>query len=175
LEIFTSLSKNSFWWYPFKDFCVCSDRPKMISRENNLLHNESGPSIEFRDGYKMWSIQGVALDEQIVMMPETLTLEQIEKEENVEKRRIMIERFGYERYLIESKAECIDYSAGLGLVGSAPRALYRLSKGEKVLFGTDGSTKRPYFMSVPNEATTCSEAHRLISGLDNENRLLVEC
>ena len=139
------------------------------------MHNVTGAAIEFRDGYKLWSIDGMTVTEQIVMMPETLTMQQIEDEKNVEIRRIMIQRFGEEKYIIETKAVCIDFSAGLGLQGSAPRALYVLPKGEKILFGTDGSTKRPYFMHVPTEAKTCSEAHRMISGLDDENSLLVEC
>ena len=175
LNLMTTLCKSSFWWYPFKGFCVCSEKPKFIFRENDRLHNVTGAAIEFRDGYKLWSIDGMTVTEQIVMMPETLTIQQIEDETNVEIRRIMIQRFGEEKYLIETKAVCIDFSAGLGLQGSAPRALYVLPKGEKILFGTDGSTKRPYFMRVPTEAKTCSEAHRMISGLDDENRLLVEC
>ena len=175
LNLMATLCKSSFWWYPFKGFCVCSEKPKFIFRENGRFHNVTGAAIEFRDGYKLWSIDGMTVTEQIVMMPETLTIQQIEDETNVEIRRIMIQRFGEEKYLIETKAVCIDFSAGLGLQGSAPRALYVLPKGEKILFGTDGSTKRPYFMRVPTEAKTCSEAHRMISGLDDENRLLVEC
>jgi hypothetical protein len=108
------------------------------------------------------------------MDPDKLTSEEIETEGNAEVRRIMIERFGPSRYMKETGAQCLDFSSGLGLVGSAPRALYQTTKGEKWLVGSDGSTKRVYWMPVPAEAKTCAEAHCLIAGMDTESRLIAE-
>ena len=110
-----------------------------------------------------------------VYTTETPDTQPVDKEQNAEARRVMMQRMGPKKYMLESGAECIDYSAGLGLQGSAPRALYKTKDGSKWLTGTDGSTRRLYWMPVPTEVKTCSEAHRSISGLDNENRLLAEC
>ena len=84
-----------------------------------------------------------------------------------------IERMGPAKYMQEAGSKLIDM-ATLTLVGSAPRALMEDAVGNLWLVGTDGSTKRVYTMSVPREAKTCAEAHRLISGLDNESRLIAE-
>jgi hypothetical protein len=40
-------------------------------------------------------------------MPETLTVAQIRDEPNVEVRRIMLERFGAERFMAESDGRCV--------------------------------------------------------------------
>jgi len=47
----------------------------------------------------------VRVSQQVIEAPDTLTVEQIREEPNEEVRRIMLERFGTERYLRESNAE----------------------------------------------------------------------
>ena len=89
-----------------EEFCLVSDFPLQIHKDDkNRPHNDAGPSHEWRDGWKLWHIHGVRVNEQIVMYPNTLTLEQIDAEMNAEVRRVMIERFGAERYLLESGAK----------------------------------------------------------------------
>lgn len=132
--------------------------------EGYQKHNESGPSLEYADGYKEWYIHGVAVNEQIVMRPDTLTLKQIEAEKDTEVRRIMIERWGFEKYIHETDPEILDMDSG-GNEGT-PRCLVKTRNGEKFLYGTDGSTKRVYTMPVPDEARSCAHAHSLIAGFD---------
>lgn len=89
-----------------EEFCIVSDFPRQIHKDaQNRPHNDIGPSHEWRDGWALWHIHGVRVTEQIVMRPETLTPAQIDAENNAEVRRVMIERFGAERYLLESDAE----------------------------------------------------------------------
>jgi hypothetical protein len=70
------------------------------------LHNDAGPSIEW-EGFSLWHVHGVAVTEQIVMAPHTISIEQINTETNTEVRRVMIERYGTERYLNDSGAEVV--------------------------------------------------------------------
>jgi hypothetical protein len=168
------LNKSCNWWIIHSEICFIVDRPSVLCFENGRLHCENGPAIKWRDGWELWFLEGVQVTRKIVLEPEKLELEEIENESNLEVRRLMIQRFGPSRYMLESGAECIDFSAGLGLLGSAPRALYKTSKGEKWLVGSDGSTKRIYWMAVPEQTETCSQAHCAISGMDSENRLLAE-
>ena len=63
LEIIERISKSCFWWYPFEGFVVISDRPADIVMRDQRLHNESGPSLLFRDGYTLWSIEGVRVNQ----------------------------------------------------------------------------------------------------------------
>jgi hypothetical protein len=97
------------------------------------------------------------VNEQIIMHPETLTAKQADEEGNMEIRRIIIERMGPGKYLMETGAKVLDMDS-LTIPGSAPRALMVDNKGMKWLCGTDGSTKRCYYMSVPRESKTCTEA-----------------
>jgi hypothetical protein len=69
---------------------------------------DSGPAIEYLDGFKVWIIDGVRLSEQIVMNPETLSIKQIHDEQDQDKRSIMIERKGWDAYIKETNSECID-------------------------------------------------------------------
>jgi len=53
----------------------------------------------FADGWGFWNIHGVPVDEQIVMRPETQTIEQIQNEPNAEVKKIRIQRYGEKKYL----------------------------------------------------------------------------
>ena len=167
-----TLSCGWIWWH--ENICAISDRPSELHRDwQGRLHNESGPSIAYRDGWKLYHWHGVSVPLQVIEFPETITAKQIQDEKNAEVQRIMIERVGAGKYLRESGAKLIDMDS-LTLEGSAPRALMEDKTGNRWLTGTDGSTARVYTMAVPREAQTCAEAHRMISGLDKESRLIAE-
>ena len=87
---------------------IVSRHPSEVHWQNGLLHNETGQSVRFRSGWGLWTIEGTPVDEQIVMYPETQTVEQIDKEENQDVRAIRIQRFGWPRYIRESGAEAKD-------------------------------------------------------------------
>ena len=146
-------------------------KPKVHVDEQRRLHREDGPALE-SDIEPLYFLSSVLVTEQVVMFPETLTVEQIREEENAEAQRIMIERMGAGEYLAECGAKLIDMDS-LTLTGSAPRALMEDDLGNKWLVGTDGSTARVYHMNVPQEAQTCKEAHQMIAGFD-ESRLVAE-
>ena len=168
------VSTVSGFRFMHEDFCIVSELP--IEFHVDALsrgHNENGPYVRWADGSCMYMIHGVRVPMWLCEFPEALTLDKIQKEENAEVRRIMVERYGPKRYMQEVGAKVLDYGAGLGLVGSAPRALYETKDGQKWLVGSDGSTKRVYWMPVPAESKTCAQAHALIAGFD-EARLVAE-
>lgn len=74
------------------------------------LHRDDGPAL-VSDCKDLWFLNGVLLNEQIVMRPETLTIEQINSEPNAEVRRVMVERYGHEKYLRASNARMVDSCA----------------------------------------------------------------
>ena len=49
--------------------------------------------------------RGVAIDERIALRPETITAQEIMKQENIELRRVMLERMGYEAFFKQAKAK----------------------------------------------------------------------
>ena len=148
---------------------VHTERP---SRGFRRLHCETGPAVE-SDVEDLYFWHGVMVPSKVVETPERITVEEIEAEKNMEVQRIMIERLGADKYMRQTGAKVLDMDS-LTLVGSAPRALMEDKRGNKWMIGTDGSTKRVYLMAVPRDVRTCSEAHRAISGLDKESRLIAE-
>lgn len=149
-------TEGGYWW-PFDTVNVFSERPLAIHKEQNRLHNEDGPAIEFRDGWKHWVIGGVTVDEQIVMRPETQTLAQIKGEDNAEVKRIRIERYGWDKYLKAVNAVLVEHSRNE--VEQTDEALMD-ADGMRVLICACPSTARVYAMEVPTTVTTCLAAQQ---------------
>ena len=110
------LSKSAGWAIPHENICWVSERHSVIKQTRlpsgrYQLHCDDGPAVAYPDGWQLFYVHGVAVTEQIVMRPETITLAQIAAEKNAEVRRIMVERYGYEKYLRESDAKLIDSCA----------------------------------------------------------------
>lgn len=152
--------------YMHANFCMVTDFPDFIRIDDNKLpHCEDGPSHRWSDGWSIWSIHGVLVDEQIVMRPDTQTIEQIEREENEEIRRIRIERFGWNRYLDQSGAKVIDQRKNDRDL--QVETLYKLKDGSRRFRCVDPSTGREYALGVPSDVVSCVESQKWMShGLD---------
>lgn len=103
-----TLAKYVSLYFTHEDTVIFSRKPTEIHLDNGLLSNENGPAILFADGFAIYSIRGNQVTEQIVMHPETLTVKQIDSEQNSDIQSIMIDRFGWDRYIAESNAKLID-------------------------------------------------------------------
>lgn len=111
--------------------------------------------------------RGVPIDARIAFLPETITCDEILGEANAEKRRVLLERMGYERFLQEAKAETLDQDQDPG----GPRRLLRvpLANDEPLVCVSVicPSTGRQYIIRVPPDMTTCHQAVAWIAGFDN--------
>ncbi len=108
LDDHLAVSRSIGWWYPFNDMCILTNRPDTISRdESNRLHSEVGPALKYRDGYALYSVHGVRVPQWVIEDRAQLTVEQIENETNAEIKRVMVELFGQDRYVLESGATII--------------------------------------------------------------------
>jgi hypothetical protein len=111
------------------------------------------------------------------MRPKEITLENIKQESNAEVKRIIRERYGEGRYLKDIGAKVIDTdarevsSADFAEGRAVSRALLEDDEKNRVLVGTDGTTKRVYYMQVPSDCKTCDEAHIALCGFD-EKRII---
>ena len=161
---YQAVVESACWWWPGRRTCFISDRPSLISLADRpagrVLHNESGPAVEFRDGWRIWALDGIRVDEQLVMRPGEQTLKQIDGETNADLRAVRISRFGWPRYLRESGAECLD-TRDNGLEGTI-EALYATKSGERRLVATC-PTGRTFAMGCPAEVRTCEQAQRWLS------------
>jgi hypothetical protein len=89
---------GGFRWM-HEEFCMVSDFPEILKKDDqNRPHAEGGPSHRWRDGWELYFWHGVKVTRQIIMAPDTLTIDQVRKEENAEVRRVMIERMGWDRF-----------------------------------------------------------------------------
>ena len=168
------------WWWPHRRFVMVSARPTIIHREvanpaqprgwgSHRLHCAEGPAVAWPDGWGLWYWHGVRVTRQIIEAPETLTVDQIEAEPNAEVRRVMVERFGAERYILESGAQLV-HSDECG-------ALYRREFADDealvmvhVVNSTpepDGSSRK-YMLRVPPTMTMAREAVAWTFGLKPE-------
>jgi hypothetical protein len=88
------------------EFCIVSDRPEILKvDEQNRPHCVDGPFCRWRDGSALYSVHGVRVPAWIIDHPEKITCEGIDAEKNAEIRRVMIERYGQARYLVDSGAK----------------------------------------------------------------------
>lgn len=102
--------ESACWWWPHRRFVMVCERPTVIHRElvnaaqprgwgSHRLHCETGPAVAWPDGWGVWAIHGVRVSQQVVEAPHTLTAAQIRDEPNAEVRRIMLARFGFDRFV----------------------------------------------------------------------------
>lgn len=169
VELYRTLA-NVSWVWPLENICVLCDHPKTLAvNPDGNLHNESGPSVEYRDGLKLWDINGITVDEQIVMRPESQTLKQIIGDTNADRQAIRIERFGWLRFLSESDAEVLD--EGPNDVQGTYEVLYKTKIGNVVthrLVATCITGKIPV-MGVPTNITTREAAQEWLNGDEKIN------
>jgi hypothetical protein len=162
LEGLMGIAKNCGWWSPYTDCVIFQHRHSELHLDQNgRIHNENGPAVKYRDNYSVWAINGVRVNEQIIMAPETLTVKQIDNEKNQDVKSIMVQRFTWARYLKESKASCIDHRDNE--VEGTKEALYVSPLGGNRLVVTC-PTGRIFSLGVPEEITTCAKAQFWLGG-----------
>lgn len=174
LGVWEKIVTSCGWWYPVDErTCIICDRPcEMHFSDDRRLHNETGPAVLYRDGYSIYSYNGVRIPRRltwIITNPEKITVEKINEEVNIEYRRIMTDILGISKFLEETEAKVIDVDMVKVLEDddiTMPRALMEDRSGRKFLVGTDGSTDRVYYMEVDPSSITCTEAHNSIAPVD---------
>lgn len=143
----------------FDDVVIACERPIKINRDSKeRLHSvDDAPSIEYADGCGVYSIHGMTVDPKIILAPETLTVEEIITHYNLEIRRVMLERYGIEKFIQVSGAEHINEDE-YGVLYRMPMK-YDPFNMVRVLNRTpevDG-TFRTYFIAVPPNTKTARE------------------
>jgi hypothetical protein len=119
---------------------------------------------------------GVNVDRRIAFHPETIRIEEVLGERNSERRRVLLDRYGYGRFLQDAAAEILDSDADPG----GKRQLLRVKlEGDEDLVAMScfcPSTQRQYIIRVPPATTSCRHAAAWIAGFDDprDYRPLVE-
>jgi hypothetical protein len=106
-------------WYPHRDFLMVCERPREIhhelrtpaftgGRSASRLHRTDGPAIVWADGWGVHLVHGRRVLAWIIDHPERMTVKDIEETRNAEVRRVMIERYGWSRYMADCGAQVVD-------------------------------------------------------------------
>lgn len=145
-------------------------------RALRLLHKEDGPAFFMEGNKALYFWHGINVPDWVIMQPEGITLQDILETDNLELRRVLIERYGQGRFMADLGGEKKhqDKFGILWLVKreNIPQKLSDLDRLniEDVLddiFGKnqstqfvqvkDSSTKRVYFIQVPSKIKTAKE------------------
>ena len=112
---------------------------------------------------------GVAVDARVAFHPDTLTVAEVLAERNAERRRVMIERMGYEAFFEQTGVEELDRDHDAG----GPRRLLRILLADDeplvCLAVSCPSTGRRYVLRVPPRTVGCRQAAAWIAGFDDPN------
>ncbi|MFF3504548.1 DUF6745 domain-containing protein [Streptomyces sp. NPDC003247] len=162
--------RSAGWWWPFAGVAVVCERPVALHRdEAGRLDRGDGPALAYPDGFALHAWRGMPVPAAFLAELRTLTPERIRAEENAELRRVMLEHYGYERYLADSGARPL-HRDGTGtlwridLDGDEPVVMV------EVLNSTpepDGS-RRTYWLRVPPSTRTAREGVAWTFGLGPE-------
>jgi hypothetical protein len=151
------------WWWPFERACIITERPVALYRdEGGRLHSNTGPALAYPDNWSIHAWHGVRIPAWFIENKRGITPDRIEAEENAELRRVMLEIFGFDKYIEARGAKLIAEDECLGL----PRQLFEINiEGDRirvlrVVNGTieaDGR-QRQFHLGVPLMCNTPHEA-----------------
>lgn len=110
---------------------------------------------------------GINVDRRIAFHPELIQIEEVLEEKNAERRRVLLDRYGFGRFLCDSNAEILDRDRDPG----GPRELVRVKlPDDEDLVAMScfcPSTQRQYMIRVPPATPTCRHAAAWIAGFDD--------
>ncbi|MFF9165328.1 MULTISPECIES: DUF6745 domain-containing protein [unclassified Streptomyces] len=161
------VARNAGWWWPLEEATVVCERPVALHRdEAGRLDHGDGPALAFADGFALYAWRGMPVPAAFLAELAGLTPERIRTEENAELRRVMLEYYGYERYLADSGARPLHTDATgtlwrIDLDGDEPVVMVEVLNSTPEPDGT----RRTYWLRVPPQTRTAREGVAWTFGL----------
>jgi hypothetical protein len=118
--------------------------------------------------------RSVRIDERIAFRPQEIQADDVLKERNVERRRILLERMGHERFIEQVQPELLDTDIDPGETRSLLRIVIENDEPLFFLAVQYPSTTRHYTLRVPPTMQTCHQAAAWIAGFDNPDEYLAQ-
>lgn len=153
------VAESAGWWWAFANVAVLTERPCAVHRDNlGRLHHGDGPALAYRDGFGLHAWRGMPIPASVAAELPSLTLERIQAETNAEVRRVMLEHFGFDRYLRESGATKTQSDETgtlwrINLRNDEPLVMVEVLNASP----EPDSTFRTYFLRVPPSVRTARE------------------
>ncbi len=153
------LARSGGWWWPMRRAVVLAERPALLERDDDgMLHCDNGPAAVYRDGWSLHAWHGVGVARWLIDEPQRVTTGLITHHADVPMQRVLLERYGYERYVRDMGSEV--QSDDWGTLWRAPTFHDEPVVMVQVLNATpepDGSFK-DYFLRVPPWVTSARQA-----------------
>ncbi|MET7986952.1 DUF6745 domain-containing protein [Streptomyces sp. NPDC005281] len=165
-----AVARDAGWWWPYEKVAVISERPLSLHRDEvGRLDRGDGPALGYADGFELYAWRGMPVPRTFLDELTALTPERIRDEENAELRRVMLEHYGYDRYLDESGAVPVhrDETGVLWrveLVGDEDVVMVEVVNSTPEPDGTN----RTYWLRVPPTTRTAREGVAWTFGLAAE-------
>ncbi|GAA4792903.1 hypothetical protein GCM10023329_51370 [Streptomyces sanyensis] len=170
LDGLAAVARNAGWWWPYEDAAVVCERPVELHRdEAGRLDRGDGPALAFPDGFALHAWRGMAVRADFLAGLGDLTPGRIRAEDNAELRRVMLESYGYDRYLADSGAEPVhrDATGVLWRIALADDEDVAMVEVVNSTPEPDG-TSRTYWLRVPPATRTAREGVAWTFGLAEE-------
>ncbi|MET9926856.1 MULTISPECIES: DUF6745 domain-containing protein [unclassified Streptomyces] len=162
------VARNAGWWWPYERAVVISERPEVLHRdEAGRLDHGEGPALAYRDGFALHAWRGMPVPAAFLAELASLSPQRIREEENAELRRVMLEYYGYDRYLTESGAEPVHRDETgilwrIALEGDEDVVMVEVVNSTPEPDGTH----RTYWLRVPPATRTAKDGVAWTFGLD---------
>ncbi|MCP2335684.1 DUF6745 domain-containing protein [Actinomadura rupiterrae] len=152
-------ARNAGWWWPYERLVIVSERPSELHRdEPGRLHRGDGPALAFPDGLALHAWRGMPIPDGFIASLTRL---------NAELRRVMLEVYGYDRYLEETGAKPLHRDETgvlwrIDLRDDEPVVMVEVVNSTPEPDGT----YRQYYLRVPPETRTAREGVAWTFGID---------
>jgi hypothetical protein len=163
-----AVAAEAGWWWPYENLAIVTERPVALHREESgRLHRGDGPALAYPGGFELHAWRGMPMPADFIASLGTLSPERIAQEQNAELRRVMLEVYGYDRYLADTGATLIDRdTAGvlwrIDLPGDEPVTVVEVVNSTPEPDGTH----RTYWLRVPPLTRTAREGVAWTFGVD---------
>jgi hypothetical protein len=153
-----------------RDCVALTELPPTLKISTSVDIGDSGISALPDNAKKarlLW--RGVPVDERIAFHPDTITADEIIAEQNVERRRVLMERMGYDAFLTAANSELIDSDFDVGGKRQLLRVPMKDDEPLVCLAVSCPSTGRRYMLRVPPTTRSCRHGAAWLAGFDNPN------
>jgi hypothetical protein len=156
------------WWWPFERVVIMTERPLGLRLDGQgRLHRPDGPAFTYPDGFALYAWHGLRVPAWLIDQLPRLRVKDIQAQANVELRRVMLESYGFDRYLRDAGAIRV-HEDGTGILWRAEFDDDQPLVMVEVLNATpepDG-THRTYWLRVPPTVGSAREAVAWTFGLN---------
>jgi hypothetical protein len=163
------VARSAGWWWPYAAVAILTERPVEVRRDNiGRLHASDGPALCYPDGFALHAWHGMPIPAELIDRLAHLTHGRVANEPDPERRHVMLEHYGYDRFLRETRAQRVATDEcgvlwRLAFRDDEPLVLVEVVDGSRQSGGT-----RTCWLRVPPQTRTAREGVAWTFGLTDD-------